>query len=166
MVWIGAIRFVVTTGTGRWAGTDTPVRWLMRRGQRTVAEDLFRAPDRDDLARGSRLEYVYSTRETFTPDIAFDATPAPPPGQQVSHPNHPPVGAEFSSGLAQRMSVRIEALGDDLWTCDRIQLAVKYWRQVPNTWVLDAWSHVGTWSLGRDLSTDLSEAKRFVLLTP
>src|SRR5947207_1548125 len=94
-MWIGGIRLVVATKNAPHAGTDSPVRALLLRDDEALISLRLDHPGINDLERGTRNEFIFTSR---LPRIN-DQTPTLPPSVLQFPMPYPDSGFEFSHGM-------------------------------------------------------------------
>lgn len=157
-MWIGKIGFTVRTKDAVHAGTDHLVTVEIMRDQRVLWAGKFDYVTEDDLERGAERFYGY-----VVPGLYLDATPPLPEGIGRIPAPYPSRGMEYSNGLAKHMKCRLRIHGDDMWTKDRVDIWLKYIRQLATSfdtldWIEDQdWTKLGSWTQDANLSTDTSE---------
>jgi hypothetical protein len=160
-MWIGAIRLTVQTKDQKYAGTDSLLQAKVIRNNNTLRVLNLDYPNLDDHERGAIRNYSYSG-PTKLPR-RNDKTPELPPGiGQIPMP-YPGYGFEFSDGLSNHLKIQLQINGDDMWIKDRVDLYVKYIRQVATSfdtlaWRRDPfWTYIASWTQDVKMSTDSGE---------
>jgi hypothetical protein len=160
-MWIGAIRLVVHTKDAPDAGTDNLVTFGVLRDGIKLHGYKLDFPTEDDLERGAIRAYDYSGAAKL-PRIN-DKTPELGDGVGQSPMPFPGFGFEFSSGLANHLTLQLEIHGPDMWIKDSVSLFIKQLRVGPTgfdtlDWKLDPdFSFVASWTKDIAFSTDSSE---------
>jgi len=159
--WIGAIRLVVETADEPYAGTDGLVQATIIRDGNSLRVLNLDYPAENDHERDAIRGYNYSG-PTAIPR-RNDLTPSLPPGiGQIPMP-YPGYGFEFSNGLNGHLSIRLKINNSDMWIKDKVDLYVKFIRQVATSfdtlaWQEDPnWTYIASWTQDVSMSTDASE---------
>jgi len=160
-MWIGAIRLIVQTEDAPFAGTDSLVQATIIRDGSELRILNLDYPTEDDLESGAIRNYDY-IGPTKLPR-RNDQTPELPPGIGQSPMPYPGYGLEFSNGMNGHLRIRLRIRGDDMWIKDKVDLYVRFIRQVATSfdtlaWQEDSfWTYIASWTQDVAMSTDSSE---------
>lgn len=160
-MWIGAIRLVVETQDTPSAGTDSLVQATILRDGTELRVLNLDYPTEDDLEPGAIQNYDYSGPTNLP--RRNDKTPELPPGIGQSPMPYPGYGFEFSNGMNGHLNIWLRIRNDDMWIKDKVDLYVRFIRQVATSfdtlaWQEDSfWTHIASWTQDVAMSTDSSE---------
>lgn len=157
--YISEIAWDIKTSNRRWSGTDSPVSVEIIRDKDIIIALNVEPGNTGRLDRGDSEFHWWGFRGShFAPGDTF---------RWVSGLPYPEA-AEFPEGIKGSLKCRFKIHGDDMWIKDNVEAYVRYTKptHIEGTidsmkWVDDInWTHVGTFSVDGNISTDLSEGVR------